>query len=236
MTQSERRPPTVPKDGGGTRTDASVGEMYQNHHETVLRYVQRRVECPQVAQDLTGDVFCKAVRMFASYQPVRDTALPWLYTIAAHTVADHYRRQRPTAALGLVPEVASPERGPDEVVVRRDLANRVWAAAGQLPVSQRQALWLRFGEDRDLADIANTMERSVMAVKLLIHRATRGVRARLVPERRPVGLRQRRPGLVGVSAAGPAAGSALGRVAPARVGRWPRPDGRRARRHTLTGA
>ncbi len=188
--------------------DETIGEMYQHHYEAVLRYVQRRVGCPQVAQDLTGDVFCKAVRTFGSYRPMRESALPWLYAIAGHTVIDHYRRQHPAAALELVPEAASPEMGPDEVVVWRELAVQAWVAAGQLPPAQRQALWLRFGEDRDLAEIADAMGRSVMAVKLLLHRATRGVRARLEPEPRRTVPRQRQPGLAATSASGPALGCA----------------------------
>ena len=193
MTAPARRATADPRSPGAPCPDATVGDMYRNHHAAVLRYVQRRVGSPQLAEDLTGDVFCKAVRMFASYRPVRASALPWLYTIAAHTVTDHYRRQRPTAALDLVPEVVSPAWGPDEVVVWRDLANRVWIAAGQLPVSQRQALWLRLGEDRDLSEIADTMQRSVMAVKLLIHRATRRVRLQLEAPRVPLVPHRRLP-------------------------------------------
>ena len=208
--------------------DTTVDEIYQNHYATVLRYVQRRVGCPQVVQDLTGDVFCKAVRTFESYRPLRASALPWLYTIAANTVTDHYRRRRPFVSLDLVPEAASREAGPDELVARRDLADQVWTAAAQLPAAQQQALRLRFGEDRDLADIARTMGRSVMAVKLLIHRAVRGVRARLEAEPSPTLHPRRR--------SHPAAVAESGRASAATIGRWPRPAGRSAGRRSLTVA
>ncbi len=212
----------------GLLTDTTVGEIYQNHYAAVLRCVHRRVGSPQTAQDLTGDVLCKAVRTFRSHRPLRWSALLRLYTIGANTLTDHHHRQRRTAPLGRVGEVVSPAAGPDEMVARRVLAGHIWTAADRLPGSQRRALWLRCGEDREVAEIADGKGRGVMAVKLLVHRAVAGVRARLELESRPPGRRRR---------AGPAAtaasGRACGRAAAARIGGWVGPAGPTASRRVL---
>ncbi|MGH7666685.1 MAG: RNA polymerase sigma factor [Candidatus Dormibacteria bacterium] len=153
--------------------------MYLQHYPDVFRYVRSRVSSRAVAEDLTGDVFCKAVAGIAKYRVLRSSPLPWLYTIASHRVIDHYRAARPTSELGEASQVADKGRDPADVVVTRDLVQEVWELSKELPVSQRHALWLRYGEELELREIAERMGRSVEAVKLLVHRATRGLRARL---------------------------------------------------------
>ncbi|MGH7642869.1 MAG: RNA polymerase sigma factor [Candidatus Dormibacteria bacterium] len=159
--------------------DSVAAEMYSKHYPAVFRYVRSRVGTHTEAEDLTGDVFCKAVTGLKNYRTIRSSALPWLYTIAAHRVVDHYRAARPTAELDAAQMVADTSPNPADVVVTKDLIREVWELSNGLPPSQRRALWLRYGEDRELREIAVLMGRSVEAVKLLVHRAIRGVRTRL---------------------------------------------------------
>jgi len=147
--------------------------MYLDHHAAVLRYVRTRVNSSELAEDLVGDVFCSAVAKAEVYQNRRDTALPWLYRIAANRVADHYRRQRATCSLELATELADPAPDPIEIVARGETLRTVWRLSQELSAAQRTALWLRYGEDLELTTIAFQMGRSVAAVKVLIHRALR---------------------------------------------------------------
>jgi RNA polymerase sigma-70 factor (ECF subfamily) len=170
--------------------EAMAAEMYQLHYREVFRYVRARVGSPAEAEDITSDVFCKAVAGLKSYRTMRASALPWLYTIAAHRVADHYRAARPTSELGEAVQVADSAPNPADVVVSRDLVRQVWELSKSLPASQRRALWLRYGEELELREIAVQMGRSVEAVKLLVHRAIRGIRGTLPgPAGAPVPLR-----------------------------------------------
>src|SRR5487761_371655 len=165
---------------------AAVGgasDMYLHHHDAVFRYIRARVGSHAEAEDLTSDVFCKAVADLHRYRPLRSSALPWLYTIAAHRVADHYRAARPTNALDAAGHVADGGPSPLDVVVSRDMVRQVWELSKRLPASQRRALWLRYGEELELREIASRMGRSVEAVKLLVHRAVRAIRSSLaVPD------------------------------------------------------
>jgi RNA polymerase sigma-70 factor (ECF subfamily) len=144
-----------------------------------MRYVRARVASRELAEDLVSDVFCRALAALSSYRHLRATPLPWLYTIAAHRVADHYRSQRATLPIETIEVVADGSIGPDEVVATRESMRQVWEASKALPASQRRALWMRYGEDLELKEIALRMKRSVEAVKLLIHRAIRGIRSAL---------------------------------------------------------
>ncbi len=179
----------------GTGTPVETAEhIYLDHYGDVYRYVRARVGSSTEAEDLVGDVFCRAVAGLGNYRPMRDSALPWLYTIAAHRVADHYRAARPSQQLSEAELVADPGPNPAEVVVSRELARQVWALSRQLPASQRRALWLRYGEQLELREIAWRMGRSVEAVKLLVHRAVRGLRgARALGAEETLRLAPQRP-------------------------------------------
>lgn len=159
--------------------EAMASEMYRLHQGDVFRYVRARVGSRAEAEDITSDVFCKAVAGLKSYRTLRASALPWLYTIAAHRVADHYRAVRPTSDLDEAAQIPDAGPNPADVVVSRDLVRQVWDLSKGLPASQRRALWLRYGEELELREIAAQMGRSVEAVKLLVHRAIRGIRGKL---------------------------------------------------------
>lgn len=172
-----------------------ASHMYDQHYAEVFRYVRARVGTHAEAEDLTSDIFCKAVAGLKSYRPIRPSALPWLYTIAAHRVADHYRAARPTSELDLAAQVADSGPNPVDVVASRDLVRQVWELSKCLPASQRRALWLRYGEELELREISVQMGRSVEAIKLLVHRAVRGIRNRM-------------PGTDGITGWSPIAGGA----------------------------
>jgi RNA polymerase sigma-70 factor (ECF subfamily) len=168
------------EENGAVAIETMASDMYLLHHDVVFRYVRARVGSRAEAEDITSDVFCKAVAGLKTYRTMRSSALPWLYTIAAHRVADHYRAARPTSELdeaaAQIPDTAP---NPADVVVSRDLVRQVWELSKSLPASQRRALWLRYGEELELREIAAQMGRSVEAVKLLVHRAVRGIRGSL---------------------------------------------------------
>jgi RNA polymerase sigma-70 factor (ECF subfamily) len=154
-------------------------QAYRDHYAAVLRYVRARVATSEIAEDLVSDIFCHAVAASPRYRRLRESPLPWLYTIASNRVADHYRRRRETLSLEAILELAGTGASPADVVLQRQELESIWECSRSLPDSQRLALWLRYGEDRDLKEIATRMGRSVEAVKLLLHRGTRGVRKRL---------------------------------------------------------
>ncbi len=52
----------------------------------------------------------------------------------------------------------------------------LWDAARTLAASQFRVLWLRYGEDMDVADIARSVGKSRVAVSLLLHRARTNLR------------------------------------------------------------
>lgn len=69
----------------------ALDAFYREHIEQVERFVARRVTNPQDAADLTADVFLDAIESCDRYRAGSGSPSAWLYGIARHVVAGHYR-------------------------------------------------------------------------------------------------------------------------------------------------
>src|SRR5712692_8989729 len=70
---------------------AAFGLLYDKHVAAIYRYVYYRVRDDAEAEDLTSDVFVRALKAMPRYEP-RQAFLAWLYRIARNAVIDHVRR------------------------------------------------------------------------------------------------------------------------------------------------
>jgi RNA polymerase sigma-70 factor (ECF subfamily) len=162
------------------KTDADAfGELYDHYFAQIYRFAFSRLRDQDAAEEVTQEVFMKALRAMPRYRPTGHPFSAWLYQIAANAIADHYRQHRPASSLDAAIEVADAQLPVAERVVQSAEAARVWAAIDNLPEQQRTAMTLKLGEDLKLAQIAVVMGKSEGAVKLLIHRGMLGVRQRL---------------------------------------------------------
>jgi len=75
-------------------------------------------------------------------------------------------------------EIPNGSPSPYEIVARQEVREMIRAAIRELPPDQAQAMELRFVGELSLQEIAAEMHRSEGAVKALLHRAVRNVRAR----------------------------------------------------------
>ncbi|MBO0682319.1 MAG: sigma-70 family RNA polymerase sigma factor [Candidatus Dormibacteraeota bacterium] len=162
------------------RTDPDAfGELYDRYVSDIYRFVYSRLHNREAAEDVTSEVFFKALRAIDRYRPTGRPFRGWLYRIAANAVTDHLRARRPAVDLDSVGHEAQGGQAVDEEVVNRTEVARVWEAVDQLNEAQRTAIVLKLGQDMHTADIAACMGRSEGAVKLLIHRGLTVVRNRL---------------------------------------------------------
>ncbi len=158
------------------RDPTAFGEVYDRHFLQIYRFVYSRMRDQSAAEDVTSDVFMKALRSIGRYQDTGRPFSAWLYQIAVNAVADRYRSTRPTEDVEEQRGLSSAGPGLDEVAEQRDEVRRIWAVVETLPRQQRNALVLKFQEDLKIEDIAVAMGKSPGAVKLLIHRGVSKVR------------------------------------------------------------
>jgi RNA polymerase sigma-70 factor (ECF subfamily) len=138
----------------------------------VRRFIGARVRHDAIADDLTQDVFLKVIRQLEHVRDPRRIA-GWIFQIARHAVADHFRRARPTEELrdDAGDEVAPETLSEEEACLREELARYVRSVAHQLPPAYREALLLTDYEGLSQVELADRIGLSVSAAKSRVQRA-----------------------------------------------------------------
>ena len=170
------------------RDPAAFGVLYDRYFTQIYRFAYSRVRDQSLAEDLTSEVFFKALRNIHRYTHAGHPFSSWLYQITLNAVADHYRGQRGEMELEDATAPGTPSGAVVDEVVRRDRSRRIWAAIDHLPKHQRAALILKFAEDRKIDEIAVILGKSSGAVKLLLHRGVERLRKELPPLEQEVSL------------------------------------------------
>ena len=157
----------------------AFGDLYDKYCDGIYRFVARRLNDRETAEDLTSEIFFKALRGIEGYQPTKAPFAAWLYRIATNTVIDHLRARRPTASLEVLAETPDAAHQVEWQAIDRVEADRVWAAVERLPEARRTAVTLRLGNDLPIAEIAARLGRSEGAIKALLNRGLTAVRMSL---------------------------------------------------------
>lgn len=159
---------------------AAFARLYRDNVQAIYRYIVLRVNDAQLAEDLTGDVFIRALKSMSAYQDQGRPFLAWLYRIAHARVVDYYRQsgRRPTDSdLDAEPIPVSVDL--DHTLLRQQAAKALRAAMTQLTDEQQQVVILRFIEGQSLETTAQIMGKNANAIKALQHRALRSLAGRL---------------------------------------------------------
>ena len=164
------------------RDPNAFGELYDRYVLQIYRFVYSRVRDQTVAEDVTQEVFMKALKSVGRYQDTGKPFSAWLYQIAVNSVADRYRAARPVEDIDEQRDLAVSGPALEEVAAQRDELRRIWTVVETLPKQQKIAMVLKFQEDMKIEDIAAAMGKTPGAVKLLIHRGVTKVRQTLGPD------------------------------------------------------
>jgi RNA polymerase sigma-70 factor, ECF subfamily len=162
------------------------GELYELNFERVYAFVARRVQDRAEAQDLTSEVFHKALANIGRFE-WRDVPFgAWLLRIASNAVTEHLRRhaQRLSTEQGVIGAGNVESLSLEEIEKRA----RLFRLVRQLPPDQRSVITMRFAEEKSVREIACELGRTEGAVKQLQFRGLQSLRSRMNP-RSPKGSR-----------------------------------------------
>lgn len=151
--------------------ERAIGELYRRHVDTIYRYVYTRVQDVATAEDLTAQVFLKALEGLPRYQAVGRPFLAWLYRIASARTVDYWRRQQRRKEVSLIDPPFSGGPQPAEALD----AEGEWIVAidllAQLTDDQQDVMILRFIGEMKLNEVAGVLGKTTGAVKAIQHRA-----------------------------------------------------------------
>ena len=182
MSALERRP------AGAALSSAELREercrlWYEEHGRAIYSFLRFQVDSADTADDLTAEVFLRAVRSAERFDPERGAARSWLFRIAQNVLRDHARRERRRRQVSLsdLRDLGSDAPSPEERVLWQEEVGRLVAALAELPEGDRLLVSLRYGSGLSTAEAAEVLGVREPAVRTRLWRALGRLRKVLAP-------------------------------------------------------
>lgn len=161
--------------------DDRCRDWYEAHGASVYGYLRFHLDSIDEAEDLTADVFLRAIAAADRFDPTRGTAKNWLLRIARNALRDHLRRERRRrpAPPGAMFDLRSEAPSPEERLLWEEEVARLLAAVAVLGQGDREVIGLRYGSGLDTAETAAVLGVRQAAVRTRLWRALARLRKEL---------------------------------------------------------
>ncbi len=151
----------------------SFPALAQELSQPLLRYLQRYVGDPAVAEDLLQETLIRIARGLPGFN-ARASVKTWAFSIATRVAADHYRQPANRAHIvefDEAPEVPDGNLAIDQQLVIDEMNGCIRQVIDSLPADYRAALVLHDLQGLPVPQTAEICGCSVPTAKIRIHRA-----------------------------------------------------------------
>lgn len=166
-----------------TGESSAFAILYDRHLPLVLAYLLRQTGDAELAGDLAAEVFAAVLLAAGSYQPLRQTAAPWLVGIARHKLLMSLRRGRVEARARRQLQMQATRIDDSDLEAIAATAEGgqgpLQALVGALPAAERDAVLARVVHERSYREIASELRCSEMVVRKRVSRGLGRLRAQL---------------------------------------------------------
>jgi RNA polymerase sigma-70 factor, ECF subfamily len=157
----------------------AFGTLYEEYYGKVFGYSLIRTGEIAVAQDITSEVFFKALKTIGRFHWKDIPFSAWLYHIANNEIANYYRSNGHGQVLveriseTFLEECDAPEAEVEEAETKLRRYQDFLAARqkiAQLPLKYQEVISLRFFENKHLGEISSILGKKESSVKTLLYR------------------------------------------------------------------
>jgi RNA polymerase sigma-70 factor (ECF subfamily) len=153
----------------------SFAELDRRLRPRLLHVLMRRLPTREDAEDVVQQTLFRVFEKIHLYDSNQRLS-PWVFTIGLRLAAQHGRRkQLPVNQETERPlDLTCPAPGPEEQLSRREDRDHLWDVADRvLKPEQWTALWLFYGEEQSIKEVAQSLGRTKTSVSVLLFRARR---------------------------------------------------------------
>jgi RNA polymerase sigma-70 factor (ECF subfamily) len=172
----------------------AFGELYDAYYPRISNYLLRRLPRADIAQDITSEVFFKAMTKLHTFSWRNLSFSSWLYKIANNEIKMYYRKKERSffsleSLFGQqdfeLPDSTDIER--EHIAAEEELArNQKFKEAQkhllELPLIYQEVLALRFFEGKSLAEISEITGQNLNTIKSIVSRAKDKLRVRMTQQ------------------------------------------------------
>ena len=176
--RNAERPAEVTRQG----TAEAVCRWYEAYGGQLYSYLRFHLSSPDLAEDLTAEVFLRALQSFPRFDPAIGGPRAWLFRIAHNALRDHQRqaRRRQVVPLAGMRDLEYQAPSPEERLLWEEEVARLLAAVAELSSSDREVIGLCYGSELSIAEAGEILGVSAAATRTRLWRALGHLRKVLV--------------------------------------------------------
>ncbi|MHB8061401.1 MAG: sigma-70 family RNA polymerase sigma factor [Ruminiclostridium sp.] len=146
--------------------------IFQTYYKRIFNYIYYRVYCHYTTEDLTSQVFEKAMRKINTYTQSKSPFEVWLFAIARNAVNDYFRDQKKHKILSFdtIHELVSRKKDPEAIVIKGETSDGLSKALNTLSVRDRNIVALKFGASLKNKEIAELLHITESNVGIILYR------------------------------------------------------------------
>jgi RNA polymerase sigma-70 factor (ECF subfamily) len=156
----------------------AFGQIYERYAPRVFRHACFLTGDTALAEDITAQVFLKALEAIPRYESRGIPFVAWLLRITGNMVINHRKSHKNNGHAQLPDSLETDDlhASPEDCAESKLDGQRVWREVGKLPSEQRQVIMMRFIDDLGYPDIAGLLGKTVGAVRVIQFRALANLR------------------------------------------------------------
>ena len=147
----------------------SFGRAAEDHLEDVLAYLVYLTRDRSLAEELTGDAFERALRLWSRYDPRKGSVKTWLCQVARTTALDHFRSERRRLRRETAFAISEPRAEAEPLA--EGLSPELSRALANLTAAEREIIALRVLLELDGPAAARVLGISATACSTRLSRA-----------------------------------------------------------------
>lgn len=161
----------------------AFGKLYDVYAPKIYRFARLKVNSQETAQDLTSEAFLKVLRYLQEERKIKERFQSLLYKITRNLIIDFYRRRsnREILVEDNLQEFSglkNDETG-ETLAVKREEIGEIKKALVRIHSNYQDIIVWYYLDELSIAEIADVLEKSEGAVRVLIHRALKALRQEL---------------------------------------------------------
>ncbi|MFA7714616.1 MAG: RNA polymerase sigma factor [Candidatus Paceibacterota bacterium] len=156
----------------------NFSKLYQENVEKIYRFVYLKVSSKAVAQDLTSETFTRYWDQVCRDKDIQNPPA-FLFRTAHNLIVDHYRNRdrRPESSdIDNCFNLKDDKVDIEQAIILADDARQVQGALAQLRDDWRQAVSLYYIDKAPINEVAQSLDKSESATRVIIHRALKQLR------------------------------------------------------------
>jgi RNA polymerase sigma-70 factor (ECF subfamily) len=156
-------------------------KIYDKFVEKIFRFIFLKVNSKEIAEDLTSETFLRTWEVFRQGNPKIENVSAFLYQIARNLITDYYREKGRAKIISpdLGHPIADPRQNLEEQTILNSEMERIRKALSKLDEDYQNAIIWYYLDELPIQEVANLLDRTVPATRVLISRAIKALREKL---------------------------------------------------------